>query len=657
MRTVEPPASGTLLLARVRSFFVRFALLAAGVQLIELVDASTPVWPDRVAALLGTGVLVVWALRIGRSGRATWPGDATVVVALLTIGVGLGRNGAVLVALIAVLSLRVLVGTRRDATLVTAAVFATFGVVTTVLHGFGRVLDLNFLVIVAAAGALALTLRYLGELLAHHDLCRRLDEVATTTAARLVSVTTSADVDVLEAEARQRIRDLGDDPDVHHAKEAVVAVLRRTAADLRLARQRIATEARYRIVAEGNRDGVYLRATPVPGPDARYTYFNPAAAGILGVPVSDLIADPSLVRQRMHEDDHDRLTAAIDEDGLIAVPTEVRWRWPGGGWRWLRLEERVVEVDGDHRTVLGTLRDVTRQHEEAEALQRLVAAERAAADELRHLDAMKSTFLQAVSHELRTPLSAVIGAAQTLEARDEQLDADQRRRMLEIVQRQSSRLERLLTDLLDVDRLSRGLVSPERRRTSLRDLACSVVAALDPASAGRVSVVGDRAVIAVDGPKVERLIDNLVRNALRHTPGDSRVVCRLSSVGGVATVVVEDEGPGIPDELKTELFQPFAQGPAASGAPSPGTGIGLALVRALTELHGGTVRVEDRPGGGARFVVRLPADDPDPAAVGDPGPAAVNDPSPPALDDSSPPVVDVPQVTATGARTAGVART
>lgn len=615
-REVEPPTSGALLLTRARTFFVRFALLAAGVQLLELADASTALWPDRTAALAGTAVLVAWALHVGRTHRATWIGDTAVVLAIVAIGLGLGRNGAVLVSLVAVLALRALIGTRRDVTVLGMALFAALATVTVVHHGVDRVIDLGFLVIVTAAGALTLTLRRLGELLAHHDLCVRLDEVATTTAAHLLSVTSVGDVDLLEAEARERIRDLGDDPSVRDAQEAVVDVLRRTTADLRLARQRIATEARYRTVAEGNRDGVYLRDTPVPGPDAHYTYFNPAAEGILGVPVSDLIADPSLVRRRMHEDDHDRLTAAVDADGLIAAPTEARWRRPDGQTRWLRLEERVVEVDGDRRTVLGTLRDVTRQHEEAEALQRLVTAERAAADELRHLDAMKSTFLQAVSHELRTPLSAVIGAAQTLEARDEQLDADQRRRMLEIVQRQSSRLERLLTDLLDVDRLSRGLVAPERRRTSLRDLALSVVAALDPAVAGRVAVVGDRAVVAVDGPKVERLIDNLLRNALRHTPGDSRVVCHLSSAGGAATVVVEDEGPGIPDALKADLFQPFTQGPAASEAPSPGTGIGLALVRALTELHGGTVRVEDRPGGGARFVVRLPADDP-PRLVGD----------------------------------------
>ncbi len=103
---------------------------------------------------------------------------------------------------------------------------------------------------------------------------------------------------------------------------------------------------------------------------------------------------------------------------MLDDPVEVRLCRPDGEVRWIALQERLVGVEAGARTVIGTLRDVTRQQETEAALQRVIERERAAADELRHLDAMKSTFLQAVSHELRTPLSAVIGAAQTLDARE-----------------------------------------------------------------------------------------------------------------------------------------------------------------------------------------------------------------------------------------------
>lgn len=598
-------ADGSLLLGRARAFFERFLFLAAGVQLLELVDAGTVWWPDRTAALAGTVAVVLWAVRLGRTRRATLLGDLAVVVALTAIGLGLGRNGAVLVSLVSVLSLRALFGQRRDVGGVLAATLVSFGLVTFVHHGLERVVDEGLLVVIVAASALAVTLRHLGELLAHHDLRVRLDEVATATAAQLVATTTTAEVALLGRQARERIGEVGRHATARGPEDAVGTVLRRLDGDLELARQRIASEARYRAVAEGNRDGVYLRDLGTPG---AYRYLNPAAEEILGVTLEELVTDPDAVRRGLDDDDIGRV-AALTSAGQVVRPVEVRWRRPDGQVRRISIHERTVTVDGVRRTALGTVRDVTRQHQEAQTRQRLIARERAAADELRHLDAMKSTFLQAVSHELRTPLSAVIGAAQTLDARDDVLDPSQRRRMLDIVQRQSARLERLLTDLLDVDRLSRGLVAPERVPTDLHDLAAGVVAALEPREADRIELHGGGVVVAVDGPKVERIVDNLLRNALRHTPVDGRITCRITGDASGATLAVEDEGPGVPDELKHELFQPFAQGPSAQAAPSPGTGIGLALVRALAELHDGRAWIEDRPGGGARFVVELGAGD------------------------------------------------
>ncbi|MEX1164407.1 MAG: PAS domain-containing sensor histidine kinase [Nitriliruptor sp.] len=620
-----------LLLPRARDLFAGFLLLAAAVQLLELIDAETAWFPDRTVALVGICTMAAWALLVHRTRRAPLAGDVALVVALTVTG--LGRNGAVLLSLLAIAPLRALHGGRARVAGLTAGLFVGFGTVTVVHHGSARLVDgFGFLIVLAAVTAFTVTLRRLGEVLAEHDLHARLDGVAAGAAAELVAATAIADVDRIGAEALARVRErcaeAADDPSPARSSvevvpeqldaetgadadrgpgrgarvsEPVASVLARLSNDTRLARQRVGSEVRYRTVAEHSRDGVYLRdLAPHPG----YRYLNPAAEDILGVRTEQLAADPSLARQLVHPEDLPRLHAAIVVGGLLDDPVEGRLCRPDGEVRWIALQERLVGVEAGARTVIGTLRDVTRQQETEAALQRVIARERAAADELRHLDAMKSIFLQAVSHELRTPLSAVIGAAQTLDVRDGAMDADQRRRMVDIVQRQSARLETLLTDLLDVDRLSRGIIVPERRDVDLLALVAGVVDGLE--GRDRVTVTGEPVVLAVDPAQIERIVDNLLRNAVRHTPADGRIVCRIAADDVGASIVIDDEGPGVPDELKDELFAPFAQGPTAGAAASPGTGIGLALVRALAELHGGSTWIDDRPGGGARFVVCLP---------------------------------------------------
>jgi signal transduction histidine kinase len=114
--------------------------------------------------------------------------------------------------------------------------------------------------------------------------------------------------------------------------------------------------------------------------------------------------------------------------------------------------------------------------------------------------------------------------------------------------------------------------------------------------------------MAVDPPKVERIVENLVLNAARHTESGHRIWLRVQAVEGGVSIVVEDDGPGVPMELREVIFEPFRQGPTAS-PHSPGTGIGLSLVARFTELHEGRVWIEDRVGGGASFHVFLPGHD------------------------------------------------
>jgi signal transduction histidine kinase len=234
--------------------------------------------------------------------------------------------------------------------------------------------------------------------------------------------------------------------------------------------------------------------------------------------------------------------------------------------------------------------------------QRLAAREEAA--ELRALDELKNTFLQAVSHDLRTPLAAILGLAITLE-QEEGPEGDEARRLASRIAANARRLDRMVTNLLDLDRITRGIVEPNLRRTDLGALVRRVVAETEIESDRPVQIQTRRVIAAVDPSKVERIVENLLSNAVRHTPTGSHAWIRVDREGAGALLVVEDDGPGVPPEHRDAIFQPFRQGAGAPGH-SPGVGIGLALVARFAEMHGGRAWVEDREGGGASFRVWLP---------------------------------------------------
>jgi two-component system, OmpR family, sensor histidine kinase KdpD len=229
------------------------------------------------------------------------------------------------------------------------------------------------------------------------------------------------------------------------------------------------------------------------------------------------------------------------------------------------------------------------------------------AERLRALDEMKNMFLDAVSHELRTPLAAVLGIALTLQNQDVELAPEEVKDLVGRLATNARKLSRLLSDLLDLGRLARGIVAPQRRPVDLCDLVCRTI---DEAGLGPPRVVLELTpvVTSVDPAKVERIVENLLSNAVRHTPADTPIRVILGPCPGGVLLRVEDEGPGVPEELRDSIFEPFRQGPQRQ-AHAPGVGIGLSLVGKFAELHGGRAWVESAPGGGASFRVFLPHDE------------------------------------------------
>jgi len=238
----------------------------------------------------------------------------------------------------------------------------------------------------------------------------------------------------------------------------------------------------------------------------------------------------------------------------------------------------------------------------------LASQEAAAAQRLREINDMKDTLLHAVSHDLKGPITAILGSAQSLARRHQlQLTGEEEDALIDGIVVSGIKLNRLVDDLLDFERLDRGVIEPLRTPTDLGGMARRLVAEGDYLAQHPVRVVAAPIEVAVDEAKVERILENLLRNAGHHTPPGTPVLVRVEQREGGVLLSVEDEGPGIPDELKDVVFQPFRQGRSARASQS-GAGIGLSLVAKFASLHAGSAWVEDRPGGGTAFRVYLPGD-------------------------------------------------
>ncbi|MEO8422302.1 MAG: ATP-binding protein [Actinomycetota bacterium] len=288
---------------------------------------------------------------------------------------------------------------------------------------------------------------------------------------------------------------------------------------------------------------------------------------------------------------------------------EYRFLAADGEWRWVHDEAMFLDSPDGGGFWQGFMLDITERKVAEQQVARALDAEREAAQRLRALDEMKNTFLQAVSHDLRTPLAAILGLAVTLERGDVELDATEAQDLAGRIADNARKLERLVTNLLDMDRLARGIVSPKLESVDVGEVVRRVVIESDQIDRSRLTMDVDAVVIPVDRSKIERIVENLLANTARHTPSNAHVWVSVRRHEEGALIMVEDSGVGVPAELRESLFEPFQQGPEAP-QHSPGVGVGLTLVRRFAELHGGRAWIEERAGGGASFQVFLPGSPP-----------------------------------------------
>ncbi|MCM9083108.1 MULTISPECIES: sensor histidine kinase [Streptomyces] len=216
---------------------------------------------------------------------------------------------------------------------------------------------------------------------------------------------------------------------------------------------------------------------------------------------------------------------------------------------------------------------------------------------------IRTALLAAVSHDLRTPLAGIKASVTSLRADDVEWSEEDQADLLEGIEEGADRLDALVGNLLDMSRLQTGTVTPLIRETDLDEVVPMALAGV-PDDSVELDIPETLPMVAVDRGLLERAVANIVENAVKYSPEGQPVLVSASALAERVELRVVDRGPGIPDEAKDRIFEPFQRyGDAPAGA---GVGLGLAVARGFTEAIGGTLTAEDTPGGGLTMVLTLP---------------------------------------------------
>jgi PAS domain S-box-containing protein len=376
------------------------------------------------------------------------------------------------------------------------------------------------------------------------------------------------------------------------------------------------SDARLRIALESARAGVFDWNV-----DADRVEWTEGYYALLGLEPGSVPASQALWRRHVHPEDLARveseLRAAIAQGGRFA--SDYRILGADGIERWVQGRALVLYGPGEPTRVIGALVDITER--------------KRTNDRLREADRRKDEFLATLAHELRNPLAPIRTAAHVLAS--PKLSAEQLTSTRRVIQRQVAHMAYLLDDLLDVARITRGKLEIRRTRIGLAQV---VEAAIE---AARPLLDAKRHVLAVDLPpgnptvhadpqRLAQVISNLLTNAAKYTDPGGHVTLSGQVGDGRLRIAVRDDGIGLTGPALRTIFEMFSQVQDARHRSDGGLGIGLALVRGLVALHGGTVEARsDGPGRGSEFVVDLPCGEPAGEAAA-PAAAVVADAVPPA---------------------------
>lgn len=216
---------------------------------------------------------------------------------------------------------------------------------------------------------------------------------------------------------------------------------------------------------------------------------------------------------------------------------------------------------------------------------------------------LRAALLSSVTHDLRTPLSSIIASVTSLLGTEGNFSPRDRRVLLETIDQEAERLNRLVGNLLDLSRMRAGALTPSRTDAAIDELIEGVVGRMEQTLAGHDVRLILREVpeISVDLVQIDQALTNILENAARFAPKGSQITVSAAEWQGGVEVRVTDQGPGIPREARRRVFEPFVL-----GEDSRGTGLGLAIAAAIVQAHGGRISIDDAPGGGTAVIIELP---------------------------------------------------
>jgi PAS domain S-box-containing protein len=349
--------------------------------------------------------------------------------------------------------------------------------------------------------------------------------------------------------------------------------------------------------------------------ESRIVEFNPAAEAMFGYRKADVLGAlmPELIMPPRYRDVHYCGVARFLETGygpLLGSHMEISAQRADGVEFPIELS---IVPHGSGSTPLFTayVRDITERKKAEEELRGAIRREQERAEQLREADKRKDEFLAMLAHELRNPLAAVANSLQI--ARTPGIDDEALRWSQDVMERQVSQLTRLIDDLLDVSRFTRGKITLRKEIVSLEELIARAADAARPQFDAKrqqlqIEFADDGGLwIDADPARIEQIFGNLLTNASRYTPEGGNISVRVTQEGDEAVARVRDDGIGISAEMLPHLFDPFAQADSSLDRAHGGLGIGLTLVRSLAQLHGGTATARsDGIGCGSEFTIRLP---------------------------------------------------
>ena len=351
-------------------------------------------------------------------------------------------------------------------------------------------------------------------------------------------------------------------------------------------------------------------------PDAanqRIDFVSSHVEKMLGYSEEEWLSTPNFWLSIVHPDDKERAAAeatAIFESGKGGA-SRFRWMHKDGHEVWVEAQSIVVNDETGPVGMRGVTMDITAAVKAEIERSELLRRESHARQQAEEASRLKEEFLATVSHELRTPLNAVVGWSRLL--RSGQLDAEGKTHAVEVIERNAAAQRQIIEDLLDVSRIVTGKL---RISTQPVDLLLVIHAAIDAvrpaAEAKEIQIVthveAPDVIVRADIERLQQVFWNLLANAVKFTPTGGTVDVYLERNDSLAEIRIEDTGPGVPDDFLPRIFERFSQADGSSTRKHGGLGLGLAIVRHLVELHGGTVSAANRrEKSGAILTVRLPA--------------------------------------------------